>query len=284
MAITTPMPVLPTQLQLVPANRGLVWVRQGFAVFGRKPLAFSGLLASFLFVALLMLLVPFVGPLLLLASLPIVSLGFMIAGQFVLNGRFPLPSIYLLPLRQDRARVLAMVKLCVMYTVATVAIVALSEWIDGGRFDALQDLSLPSGGKADPEAVGRLLSDPRLQAGLLIRFGLTALLSIPFWHAPALVHWSGQSVGKSLFFSTVAVWRNRGAFTMYGLAWFALLLLVALVSSLVFGLLGQPQMIQVLAVPVTLLFISAFYASLFFTFADCFQFSPAPLSPEETPP
>ena len=51
------------------------------------------------------------------------------------------------------------------------------------------------------------------------RFGLAACLSVPFWHAPALVYWQGQGVGQALFSSTLAVWRCKGAFLMYSLAW-----------------------------------------------------------------
>ena len=44
--------------------RGALWVREGFRLFGRKPLAFSGMFAAFLFVALLVAFVPLVGGLL----------------------------------------------------------------------------------------------------------------------------------------------------------------------------------------------------------------------------
>ncbi len=272
-----------TRLQSVPASRGVLWARQGFVVFSRKPLAFSSLLAAFLFAALVMVLVPFIGPLLLVAYLPLVSLGFMLAGQLALHDRFPLPGLFILPLRQDRARTLAHIKLGIAYAVGTVAIIAFSEWIDGGRFAELQELL--SSGKAEPETAAPLLNDPRLQWGLVSRFGLATLLSIPFWHAPALVHWSGQSAAKALFSSTLACWRNKGAFTIYGLTWAALLLVIALGSSMVFGLLGAPQLVSLLAVPVALLFTTAFYASLFFTFADCFELGPlsdATAEPEPT--
>ena len=68
-------------------------------------------------------------------------------------------------------------------------------------------------------SAARELADPRLQLGLLLRIGLAGLLSVPFWHAPALVYWGAQGWAKSLFFSTVAIWRNKGAFAVYGLGW-----------------------------------------------------------------
>ena len=38
------------KLHTVPAAAGLAWVRQGWRIFGKQPLAFSGLFAAFLFV------------------------------------------------------------------------------------------------------------------------------------------------------------------------------------------------------------------------------------------
>ena len=73
------------------------------------------------------------------------------------------------------------------------------------------------------------------EAGLLLRFGLLGLLSVPFWHAPALVHWDAQGAAKSLFFSTIAVWRNKGAFIVYSLAWLGVFMLLRLVANLLLG-------------------------------------------------
>ncbi len=70
---------------------------------------------------------------------------------------------------------------------------------------------------------------------------LLALLAVPFWHAPALVFWGRQGWAKSLFFSTMAIWRNRGAFAVYGLGWFGLSLVFAMVFSVLLALLGVPQ-------------------------------------------
>ena len=56
------------RLLTVPASRGVLWVRSGFRVFFGRPLAFAALFASFLFGAMLLLLVPVIGTLLL--SLP----------------------------------------------------------------------------------------------------------------------------------------------------------------------------------------------------------------------
>lgn len=272
------------RLQTVPAATGAAWVKQGWRAFTQQPLAFSGLFAAFLFVIFVLTLVPLVGSLLLLALLPLGSLGFMIATRDHQAGRIPLPRAFIEPLRQGPAQARAILQLGAVYAVASVLIITLAEWADGGALDEL--MQVLADGKATPADVGERLSDPRLELGLLLRFGLAGLLSIPFWHAPALVHWGGQGVAQSLFSSTVAIWRNKGAFLVFALTWCAVVLVFGAGANIVAGLLGQPQLIALLAMPASLLLSTAFYTSLYFTFADCFaeRDQPAPLPPAESTP
>ena len=129
--------------------------------------------------------------------------------------------------------------------------------------------------KTPPEKIVASLRDPQLQLGLLLRFGLAGLLALPFWHAPALAHWGGLSSAKALFFSFVACWRNWRAFTVYALTWTGVILGFAVLVNLMFLMLGQMRLIGVVALPASLLFSTVFYASLYFTFADCFvQYDP----------
>src|SRR5690606_5781412 len=114
------------KLKVVPSRQGAQWVRQGFQVFLRRPLAFSGLFAGFLFVALVVLVLPFVGSLLLLALLPLVTLGFMVATRTTLQGGFPLPGVFISPLRRDRVHTAALVRLGIIYAGASVATMLLS--------------------------------------------------------------------------------------------------------------------------------------------------------------
>lgn len=256
------------RLQTVPAGRGALWVRQGFRAFYKHPMAFAALFATFMFAVFVLALVPLIGPLLVLALLPLVSIGFMIATRTVVDGGLPTPRVFIEPLRGQRSRVVAMLQLGLIYAVATFAVMWLSDLVDGGAFDALMQ-SLPSGQAASDEAALQL-GAPSLLFGLLLRFGLAGLLSVPFWHAPALVYWDGQGSAQALFSSTLACWRNRAAFTVYSLVWFALIVAFGVVGSLLFALLGQARLFAVAAVPMSLMFTTVFYVSLYFTFADCF--------------
>ncbi|MEO7335791.1 MAG: BPSS1780 family membrane protein [Caldimonas sp.] len=256
------------KLQLVPARQGIRWVRQGFAIFVRQPMGFAGLFASFLFIVFVLTLLPVVGPVLLLGLLPLGSLGFMIATRHALDGRFPLPPVFVEPLRTGRPKLLSIVKLGLLYAAATGSILWVCDLIDGGALDALMEAQASA--KSTPDVIAARLADPRLEIGVLLRFCLLGLLSVPYWHAPALVHWGGLGFGKALFFSTVACWRNKGAFLVFSLTWFAVLMIFAMLANLLFGIFGRAQLVPFVAMPASLVFSTVFYASLYFTFQDCF--------------
>ncbi len=263
------------KLLRVDAVEGASWVRRGFQLFFRHPLPFSAVFGAFLFVVFALTLVPLAGSVLLLALLPLGSLGFMIASRDALQGRVPTPRVFVDPLRGPRGRRLALLRLGLIYAAASLAIIWLSDAADGGALERL--MQTLSDGEAGADDVRRALADPALELGVLLRFGLAALLSIPFWHAPALVHWAGQGVAQSLFSSWVACWRNKGAFAVFALVWGAIVLAFAVVANVVAALLGMPQFVAFAAVPATLLLSTVFYASIWFSFAGCF-------GPDDVPP
>jgi hypothetical protein len=257
------------KLKIVPARQGALWVRQGFRVFFRHPLAFSGLFAAFLFGVFVLTLLPWIGSLLLLAVLPFTSLGFMLATREALAGRWPAPRSFIEPLRAGPGQRMALLKLGLIYAAASFAIMTVSEFVDGGALEALMQALADRATNATD--IATRLADPRLEAGIVLRLTLAAALSVPFWHAPALVHLDRQGPAQALFSSTVACWRNRGAFLVYGLVWVAVILLYGLLANLVFALLGQMQLLALAAMPASLIFSTVFYAGLYFTFADSFE-------------
>jgi hypothetical protein len=260
---------------LVPSREGLVWVRRGFQVFFRQPLGFASLFATCAFVFFVLLRLPFVGEPILLVLAPLGSLLFMIASRRSAAGERPLPGAFVDLSAGDRTRLMGLLKLGLAYLVAALLAILLITAVEG---DALASFMEASGNpQTTPEATTAQLADPRLQAGLLLRLGLGAILSVPFWHAPGLVFWGAQSWAKALFFSTVAIWRNKGAFAIYGLVWIGLGLVFAMLLGLLVGLAG-PLSATYIVTPLVLVFTTVLYASLWFTFAGCFV-EEAPLSP-----
>lgn len=261
-------------LKHVPASQGARWVRDGFRLFGRHPLAFSALLLAFLLTALAVSLVPFVGPVLMLGSLPLLSLGFMIGSEDGLADRPVHVGTFIRPFRGPPQRRKALLTLCAGYAAATLAVMALSHWVDGGAFEQLQRLLAQ--GRPGNE-VDALLNDSRVADGVMLRLGLIGLISVPYWHALALVHWGGQSPAQALFSSTLALWRSKGAFAVYAVAWMVLVVVFSVAVGALAAVAGSREMAGLLVLPGVLIFSTAFYASLLFTFND--SFGPAPSAP-----
>jgi hypothetical protein len=264
------------KLRLVAPRQGAVWVRRAFQVFGRQPLGFASLFAACLFLFLLLGLVPLVGTIALLVLPPAGSLVFMIASRRVTDDLPAMPGAIVELVSSGRQRLLALLKLGIAYGAATFLVFWLAGVLDGGALESFLS-SLPDA-KTTPDSAAARVSDPRLQIGLILRLLFAGALSIPFWHAPALVHWGRQGWAKSLFFSSVALWRNKGAFTVYGLVWMALWVMFLAVISIGVGVFG-PQRFTLVATPLTLVFMTVFYASLWFTFADCFSTADAADAP-----
>lgn len=252
----------------VEPGAGARWLRDGWRVFLRRPLPFCGLFVTFIIVAVILLVVPVAGPLLLLGCMPLLTLSFMLATHETLAGRGPGPSLLWRPLQGPPQRRRSLLALGALYAVTTAAILWLSSVVDGGTFTELQiQMGAP---ERDNARIDALLEDPRLSSGLLLRFGLAALVSIPFWHAPALVYWGGQGVAQALFSSTLAVLRCTTAFAVYMVGWAAMVTGFSLVSGLLLGLLGLQSLLGLIAMPAGLVFSTVFYASLYFTFRDSF--------------
>ena len=233
---------------------------------------------------LLMVLVPVLGGPMGMALLPMLSLGFMVASRSTLAGG-PANALQLVDgLRHpDRARRRAQWLLCAGYAIASMTVIALADWVDGGLFEKLQRLISQTGadGKPSPQ-LDAVLADPRLVQGMLVRVGLAGLLSVPFWHAPALVHWGGQGLVQAMFTSTLALWRTRAAFAVYLLGWAGLMTAVALLVMVVGMLTGARQALGLLTMPIGLVFSTVFYVSLWFSFTDTFGEPEPPLNPSKS--
>lgn len=257
-------------LQTVPARNGLIWVRHGLKVVQRQPFALIGLFSLTMLVWTLLSLTV-VGSLVTVASVPLVCLGFMLASHQVLQSHTPTVAVFTQPLQLTPERRKAQLLLGLLSVVLSVVISQISIWVAGGAMDQLADMA-KAGTQPDPAAVVAVMTDPRMVQATMTFFGLLTLVSIPLWHAPALIHWGGQGVIQSLFSSTLGVWKNRGAFFVSGLAWVVLTFVCSIAVSLVAALLGSPMLATLLQVPVFFVLFTAFLCSLYFTFIDCFMF------------
>ena len=249
------------------AGQGWTWVRAGVRTFLRQPLAMSGLFFMFMAAVTLLSQLPLLGTLLAVALVPAATLGLMAATREAEQGRFPQPSLLIAAFRKPAPRRRAMLTLGVLYAIGLLLVMGLSALLMGAAPPPVEGTELT------PAAVGAALDRPGLLAVMLVYVPLL----MAFWHAPALVYWHGVAPAKSLFFSLLACWGNKGAMLVFVAGWAAVFLLTGLVLSLLGSLLGGPQAISVVVYPLVLIMASMFHTSLWFTFRDSFRFDDAAL-------
>jgi hypothetical protein len=204
------------------------------------------------------------------------SLSFMFASRSVAAGGPAHPAQVALALHGQAPGRRAIQVMCAAYGVGGALVMLLSNQVMGDSLQQLQ-AALASG---QGVAVADALSDPALFNGMGLFALLASLLSVPFWHAPALAHWGGQGMAQALFTSTLALWRAKGAFALYSLAWLLGYLAATTALTLTLVMLGAPQLAPLVGLPLGLAFSAAFYASLWNTFDDSF----GPVPPDPAPP
>ncbi len=259
---------MPLLLKPVPPSRGPRWIGDAWRLWRKKPLAFTAMFGVFLFAATVVGFVPLVGELVQMAALPMLSLGFMVASQSALLDGPVHPRQYIQPLQGDPVRRRSLLVVCISFGVLAVAILLLCNAISDNALARLQVL-MAQGSAAQPR-IDALMEEPGVRNAVLVGMALVVLLSIPYWHAAALVHWGGQRPAQALFSSTLAIWRSKGAFLLFGLAWLGLVLLFSLVAGMVLGLLGLGAVANAVAVAAVLMFSTLFYVAQLFTFNDSF--------------
>ncbi len=250
------------KLNIVPPRTGFLWVKQGIRAFTRKPMALTGLFFMFMAAMSVASVVPLIGSVVALMLLPAATLGLMAATRESEQGNFPMPSILISAFRAGRQRMWAMLVLGALYAVGFLLVMGASALADGGQFASLYLV----GGKISPEMLGQ----SNVQLAVWIALVLYFPLSVLFWHAPGLVHWHGVSPVKSLFFSGIACFKNFGAFTVFGLAWTGVFIVMGIVLTTLAALLGSPSVLLVGWFPAAMLLLAMFFSSIYFTFRDCF--------------
>jgi len=209
----------------------------------------------------------------------------MVATQSALLSGPVHPGQFVEPLRTDPKRRRALLVLCVSYGLCAFGILILCAWVSDDALTRLQ--ALIAKGDATRAQIDALLDEPGVTRAAWLLGVLGTALSVPFWFAPALVHWGGQGVGQALFSSTLALWRNKGAFTTFAATWVVVVTVTSVLVSMLLAALGAARMAGMMLMPLALLFSTVFYVSQLFAFNDTFGGAAAaadePTGPPPTP-
>ena len=245
----------------LPAITGWHWVKEGFAIFRKQPMALSTLFLSYLFMMLAIGIIPVLGQLLPLVLLPVFSLAFLRASAQVKVGERVSPVLLFAAFRSPaikRLLILGAVQLAI-----TSAILAISALIDDGVF-----WKVLSG---QTQLTPTILTSTNMPLALLASALLYIPASMASWYAAPLVAWHEMSIGKAMFFSFFAMQRQTRAFFVYSIGWAVVFFILPTIVSLLLALLlNSANMIVAIMVPLTLLLTVVLYCSFYITYTDVF--------------
>jgi hypothetical protein len=250
----------------VPAKAGYVWFRQGIWLFRRNPIAFMMLLVAYLFAWLVLSLVPVVGSVLPMLLAPGLSVGFMAASRNAITGKSFFPTVLASGFREHGKRVATdLLILGVVNSVLVVAAFGLTALADGGLLFGSAVLSV------DPDEAAMLAHANQMAIAAAI-FAIAYMpVSVIMWFAPVLVAWHEVPPAKALFFSWIALWRNRWAFTVYALCWAAVQGVLGIIGVQIAQMAGTSLLMLMVLAPLSIAVIAMIYCSFFATYRGCFD-------------
>lgn len=265
----------------LPALAGWRWVVRGFQLLRRQPIALLAITFLNLLLLSLSVLVPLFGSIAPLVLAPALMVGLMRAVRTTDEGRMPLPSMLFAAFREDDGRAWRPLLLLGGFNaVATLLALGLAALFDGG---AMMQIATGSFDDAQPVAI----DERSLWLAAAVFVAAYAPVQMAMWYAPLFVAWHRTPVVKSLFFSLAAVWRNRRAFIVYALGWFAIAFAGSLVVRTVQGAFAShPFLMSLILSPLSLALITVIYCSFWPTYrepvSDAAQ--DAPGDPDAEPP
>lgn len=248
------------QAASLPFVSGWLWIRDGYKLFISQPMAmlFWSLMAGLLITS--SYLVPIFGQMALIAATPLLTFITLSACKHIAAGRPMQLPMWIEPVR-DRDTRRPLIALGMAYLTVCLA---------AGFFATLPFMT---GLKASIDDQGVLNEKMLIDAmqGPLITFGLLyVLISMLFWHAPALIGWHKIKMRQALFFSMVACWRNKGPFLVYGLSWGAIFFSLQLIAEFLAAIGLSPGASQVLLTPANIIMAAVLYCSFYPAYVSVF--------------
>lgn len=241
----------------LPASTGFLWVKQGFALFRRQPAAMSTLFLGYMFLMLLVGVVPVLGQVLPVVLVPVFSMAFMQGCADIEQGKRIVPAVLLTGFRKPA--VAPLFTLGLLYLLVAALALGASALADGGKFFQLLT------GQAEPSAV--LTKDSDMGSALLLAVAIYIPGAMAFCFAAPLIAWQGMGLWKAIFFSFFAVLRSLKAFIVFMLCWF---LISVLVSEVIIVLLGRSEGAMVVMLPLSVILTVMLHCSFYASYRQIF--------------
>ncbi len=188
------------QARRLPARHGFLWVIASLRLFRANPPLLTAMTMAYLFVIIVINLLPLVGPFLVPLALPALIVVLANGCRAIERGNSVGGIALAQGVQQHRVQ---LVRLGGLHLLGSMFILAAGMLVEGGSISIIG---------SDKSA-----SDDEMLAAM----GRLMIVALPvitaFWFAPLLTAWDDVPPLKSVFFSFVASWRNWRAFATYGL-------------------------------------------------------------------
>lgn len=245
---------------------GWIWIKQGFALFRKRPAEMSTLFLSYMFLMLGIGIIPVLGQILPLILVPVFSMGFMQACVHLEQDKRIYPSLLLTGFRTPAFHRLML--LGVLYLLSAVLAVAASSVLDGGVFWGAMSGQIALDGKT--------MRESNMSMSMLLSAVIYAPAAMALWYAAPLVMWQNMSVGKAVFYSFFAVRRAGRAFLLYALIWIVIgVLLPAIISAVIAMIVNVAAVTLMILLPLSIVMTVIMYCSFYPTYTHVFGPAPA---------
>jgi hypothetical protein len=242
-----------TEVRSLPAAAGWTWLREALALYWRQPFAFTALVILYTMALMLVANLPVIGLPIAALLVPFGTVALTLAGRISEKGGMPLPALLVDGFRAGPTRT-ALLRLGFVHAALVLLLVLVASVF---AIDELRNWKVADG-ELDPASVAQNIPWDALFVSVLL---YTPVLMLT-WFSPQLVAWHRQPVGKAMFFSFFACWRNKAPFLVLGAILTALTLGVGYLSTELLRALGlSPQLTSMLFAPVAMVMTSIGYAT-----------------------
>ena len=203
----------------VPIGHGTQWISQAFSNhFKASPGAWIGTILIFIVLAIVMQIIPLVGPIAFLLLMPVFTAGFMIGSHAQAQGEdFSVSHLFSGFKRSTGQLVLVGLLYFVGYFVIMMVVMAMM----GGAMSMTGAL-----GGQDPAAAQAMAQNPAvILLPVLVSMALSLPLVMAYWFAPALVALEGVPALTAMKMSFSGCLKNMLPFLLYGVVMIVLYVL-----------------------------------------------------------
>lgn len=254
-------------MEKLPAIAGVHWVKQGFALFRKQPAEMSMLFLAYMFLLLIMGIIPLLGQVLPLILVPVFSIGFLQACANIEQDKRNTPAVLLSGFRSPA--LMTLLKLGGAYLVAATVVVGASSLVDGGVFWGV----LTGNSALDPKT----MQDTNMVSAMLLSALLYVPVSMAFWYAAPLVAWHKMGVTKALFYSFFAVWHAAKPFLAFALSWGVIgVVFPTMISLLAVLIVGNSAAVMMILLPLSMILTAIMYCSFYPAYTQVFGTSEVP--------